>query len=112
MRLMFEYPQPIPEYPMDKAVMDPLTAGTSTVPPIAAPGPPVMYPGYLPGCQQLTPWTQQYDHAWYGYGPQDPVSPSYFYQSDMMHYDEWPQIPYPTTNDMLYAANASVPETQ
>lgn len=94
--------------------MDPMTAGTSTVPSIGAPAPPMVYPSYLPGCQQLTPWAQQYDHhAWYGYGAQEAVSPGYFYQPEMVHYEEWPQIPYPTAaNDMLYASNASVPETQ
>ncbi|EYC24446.1 hypothetical protein Y032_0014g2507 [Ancylostoma ceylanicum] len=149
----FEYPQPIPEYAMEKTVMDPMTAGTSTgeplgflkrrtvppalaqsrphshspastrtvppalaqsrphshMPPIAATAPPMVYPGYLPGCQQLTPWTQQYDHAWYGYGAQDTVSPNYFYQPEMVHYEEWPQIPYPTS-DPGYPANVSVPE--
>ncbi|VDK49000.1 unnamed protein product [Cylicostephanus goldi] len=68
----------------------------------------MVYPGYLPGCQQLTPWTQQYDHAWYGYGQQDTVSPNYFYQPEMVHYEEWPQIYQ--NNEAVYPANASVPE--
>ncbi|WKX88502.1 hypothetical protein Q1695_008274 [Nippostrongylus brasiliensis] len=110
----FEYPQAIPEYTMEKAAMDPMTAGTSSVP-IGATTPSMVYPGYLPGCQQLTPWSQQqYEPTWYGYAaPDAAVSPGYFYQPEMVHYEEWPQIPYPTaSNDIFYANGTNLPEAQ
>uniref|UniRef100_A0A1I7X1X7 YTH domain-containing protein n=1 Tax=Heterorhabditis bacteriophora TaxID=37862 RepID=A0A1I7X1X7_HETBA len=104
---------------MEKSASDPISTASSSASaalpsaPVSMALPPGMpYPGYLPACQQLTPWAQQYDPVWYGYGNQEMVS-GYFYQNDAnaVQYDEWPSEPVQYPQD-IYVPSGTVPGGQ